>query len=765
MDFFQQRFAACSNLSSNGPSMGLPHNTTTPDAGGLLEELWQACAGSLAYVPRVNERVWYFPQGHMEQVTASTKQDGCQQLPNPGLSSQILCRVIDGELSAEADTDEVYAKISLVPEPHESLGTLPAKTKQEEAASQPQPKSSTRRFIKILTASDTSTHGGFSVLRKHAEECLPPLDMTQETPTQELKAKDLRGYEWKFRHTYRGHPRRHLLTTGWSLFVSQKKLLAGDAVIFLRGENGELRVGIRRAKRPPNVPQAVMSGESMHMGVVATALHALGTRTMFSVFFKPRISCCSFLVPVEKFAKAMSVSLSVGMRFKMQFEAEDASDRSFTGTITGIEELNAENWADSKWRSLKVDWDELNLDHPNRVSPWEIELVTSPTVVNPPPTPVRNKRQRPSLSISSSIADVSGAGFNRASLESTFGFEVPNVLQGQEAQDMGMSPLWKTPGHLNFLMQETHHPQQLVHMRQQRSQEVGMSSLPSKRFLFSPSEIELKAPLQPPFAIHGSTVRLPSQSLQIEYGAGWPATTSDASLTRLISSIHSQEESLHIAGKVPLPLPVQAPTSLCHPTFHPQIPSSRAFTLTNEDPCITFPDAVPTPPLPVASESGIKLFGISLTETPTGKGQRRQDLLSSEENLHKGEVPLRRPDAQTAETVKVAADPDQEGVDHSEAESRSAHSTRSCIKVIKKGNMVGRGIHLSRFEDYGSLFEGLEAMFNLKGELTDPEKGWQVAYSDREGDTMKVGDDPWPEFCRMVRKLHIISPEEMQGRC
>jgi len=30
-------------------------------------------------------------------------------------------------------------------------------------------------FVKILTASDTSTHGGFSVLRKHATECLPAL--------------------------------------------------------------------------------------------------------------------------------------------------------------------------------------------------------------------------------------------------------------------------------------------------------------------------------------------------------------------------------------------------------------------------------------------------------------------------------------------------------------------------------------------------------------------------------------------------------------
>lgn len=32
-------------------------------------------------------------------------------------------------------------------------------------------------------------------------------DMTQPTPTQELVAKDLHGYEWRFKHIFRGeHP-------------------------------------------------------------------------------------------------------------------------------------------------------------------------------------------------------------------------------------------------------------------------------------------------------------------------------------------------------------------------------------------------------------------------------------------------------------------------------------------------------------------------------------------------------------------------------
>ena len=37
------------------------------------------------------------------------------------------------------------------------------------------PRPTVHSFCKVLTASDTSTHGGFSVLRKHANECLPAL--------------------------------------------------------------------------------------------------------------------------------------------------------------------------------------------------------------------------------------------------------------------------------------------------------------------------------------------------------------------------------------------------------------------------------------------------------------------------------------------------------------------------------------------------------------------------------------------------------------
>ena len=56
-----------------------------------------------------------------------------------------------------------------------------------------------------------------------------------------------------------------------------------------RGENGELRVGVRRAMRQQsNVPSSVISSHSMHLGVLATAWHAVSTGTMFTVYYKPR---------------------------------------------------------------------------------------------------------------------------------------------------------------------------------------------------------------------------------------------------------------------------------------------------------------------------------------------------------------------------------------------------------------------------------------------------------------------------------------------
>lgn len=39
----------------------------------MYEELWKLSAGPLVDVPQAEERVYYFPQGHMEQVKLMLK--------------------------------------------------------------------------------------------------------------------------------------------------------------------------------------------------------------------------------------------------------------------------------------------------------------------------------------------------------------------------------------------------------------------------------------------------------------------------------------------------------------------------------------------------------------------------------------------------------------------------------------------------------------------------------------------------------------------
>ncbi|XP_074577492.1 auxin response factor 6-like [Curcuma longa] len=358
----------------------------------LNSELWHACAGPLVSLPLVGSRVVYFPQGHSEQVAASTNKE-IDSLPSyPSLLPQLVCQLHNVTMHADKETDEVYAQMTLQPlNPQEQKDPyLP--TELGTPSKQP-----TNYFCKTLTASDTSTHGGFSVPRRAAEKVFPPLDFSQQPPCQELIARDLHGNEWKFRHIFRGQPKRHLLTTGWSVFVSAKRLVAGDSVLFTWNDNNQLLLGIRRANRPQTVmPSSVLSSDSMHIGLLAAAAHAAATNSRFTIFYNPRASPSEFVIPLAKYVKAVyHTRISVGMRFRMLFETEESSVRRYMGTITGISDLDPVNWPNSHWRSVKVGWDESTAGQRQpRVSLWEIEpLTTFP--MYPPPFPFRLKRPWP----------------------------------------------------------------------------------------------------------------------------------------------------------------------------------------------------------------------------------------------------------------------------------------------------------------------------------------------------------------------------------
>ncbi|XWS73356.1 hypothetical protein CRYUN_Cryun02cG0120800 [Craigia yunnanensis] len=363
---------------------------TRGDAGGAPEkksinpELWQACAGPLASLPAADTYVVYFPQGHSEQVAASMKKDVDAQMPNyPNLPSKLLCLLHNVTLHADPETDEVYAQMTLQPISSFDKEAL-LRSDISLKANKPQPEF----FCKTLTASDTSTHGGFSVPRREAENFFPPLDFSMQPPAQELAARDLHDNVWTFHHIYRGQPKCHLLTTGWSLFVSGKRLFAGDSVLFIRDEKQQLLLGIRRANRQPtNLSSSVLSSDSMHIGILAAAAHAAANNSPFTVFYNPSASPSEFVIPLAKYYKAVyNNQISPAMHFRMMFETEESGTRRYIGTISGISDLDPVRWKNSQWRNLQVGWDESTAgERRNRVSIWEIEPVTPPFFICPPP--------------------------------------------------------------------------------------------------------------------------------------------------------------------------------------------------------------------------------------------------------------------------------------------------------------------------------------------------------------------------------------------
>ncbi|KAJ8492522.1 hypothetical protein OPV22_014243 [Ensete ventricosum] len=348
-------------------------------------ELWHACAGPRIWLPKKGSLVVYLPQGHLEHSREGDDGSGGRGGVGSGydVPPHVFCRVVDVKLHADAATDEVYAQLSLVVE-SEEFEERPKKGEFQGDAEEEDVECISRTsiphmFCKTLTASDTSTHGGFSVPRRAAEDCFPPLDYKQQRPSQELIAKDLHSMEWKFRHIYRGQPRRHLLTTGWSAFVNRKKLSSGDAVLFLRGNDGVLRLGVRRAPQfKGSSPVLEHQSGNMNLSTLAAVADAVSNKKAFDIYYNPRASFSEFIVPYWKFVKSLNTSISAGMRFKMLYEGDDATERRSTGLITGISDVDPVRWPGSKWKCLLVNWDDdMDANRQNRISPWEIEPIGS----------------------------------------------------------------------------------------------------------------------------------------------------------------------------------------------------------------------------------------------------------------------------------------------------------------------------------------------------------------------------------------------------
>ncbi|GMH29288.1 hypothetical protein Nepgr_031131 [Nepenthes gracilis] len=356
----------------------------------LNSKLWHPCAGPIVSLPPVESCVVYFPQGHNVQVAASTNNEIDAHIPNySSLPPQLPCQLHDVIMHTDLEIDEVYAKLTLqplTPQEQKDMCSLP----DELGAPSTQ---LTNYFCEPLTASDTSTHGGFFVPHRVAERVFPSLDYFHQPPAQELIVRDLHDNKWEFRHIIRGQPKRHII-------------------------------------HPQTImPSLVLSSDSMHIALLAAAARADATDNRFTVFYNPRASPSEFVVALERYVKAVyHTCVSVGMRFRMPFEMEESSVRRFMGTITGISDSDPVRWLNSHWRSVKVSWDESTaVGRQPRVSLLEIEpLTTFP--MYPSPFSLRLKRPWPSALPSLAALKDGDDAFNTFFSEPGAGKHVPRAV-------------------------------------------------------------------------------------------------------------------------------------------------------------------------------------------------------------------------------------------------------------------------------------------------------------------------------------------------
>ncbi|KAL3615319.1 ADP-ribosylation factor, Arf Arf6 [Castilleja foliolosa] len=794
--------------SSSSTNSGFHAQPEEAETKCLNSELWHACAGPLVSLPQMGSRVVYFPQGHSEQVTASTNKEVDSTLPNyPGLHPQLICQLHNITMHADIETDEVYAQMTLQPlspEDQKDLCLLPS----ELGIANKQP---TNYFCKTLTASDTSTHGGFSVPRRAAEKVFPPLDFTQTPPCQELIAKDLHGNEWKFRHIFRGQPKRHLLTTGWSVFVSAKRLAAGDSVIFIWNENNQLFLGIRHANRPQTfMPSSVLSSDSMHIGLLAAAAHAASTNSRFTIFYNPRASPSEFVIPLAKYAKAVyHTRVSVGMRFRMLFETEESSVRRYMGTITGISDLDPVRWPNSHWRSVKVGWDESTAgERQPRVSLWEIEpLMTFP--MYPSPFSLRLKRPWPSGLPSFPDQGMQSLNFQRFGVSpwmqprldtSMLGLQ-PDMYQLMSTaglQDMGSLDPSKLSNQ-SFLQFQQNIPnvssltQNQMMMQQSNPQHsFNNQNFADSNVVSQAQLLQQQLLLRQQLNDHQQQQQQQQQQEQKPVPTGPPASDaqitplhgfsptsqlqnfSDLIGTHLTPTSNNNNNSMQslLSSSSHRPNPLASHSSSKRVALDPQISlKDSQFGVPHGDEFATHSSKMsdlsallaPFPGREFPDFQNNMQFGVGIGNSSTMMMNDNEALSMNYATPSTFNVSAAGPNFSINSDMTMSSCVDESGFLQSSENVDQTNTTPGTFVKVHKSGSFGRSLDISKFSSYEELRGELARMFRLEGLLEDPQRsGWQLVFGDREDDVLLLGDDPWQEFVNNVWYIKILSPHEFQ---
>lgn len=111
-------------------------------------------------------------------------------------------------------------------------------------------------FEKAVTPSDVGKLNRLVIPKQHAEKHFP-LQTGTTSKGLLLNFEDVTGKVWRFRYSYWNSSQSYVLTKGWSRFVKEKNLKAGDIVCFMRSTGPDKQLYIDWKGRTVPAPASV----------------------------------------------------------------------------------------------------------------------------------------------------------------------------------------------------------------------------------------------------------------------------------------------------------------------------------------------------------------------------------------------------------------------------------------------------------------------------------------------------------------------------
>ncbi|KAJ0246457.1 B3 DNA binding domain-containing protein [Hirschfeldia incana] len=105
-------------------------------------------------------------------------------------------------------------------------------------------------FDKVVTPSDVGKLNRLVIPKQHAERYFPLDNSSTNNKGLLLDFEDRTGNSWRFRYSYWNSSQSYVMTKGWSRFVKDKKLDAGDIVSFQRDPCNKDKLFIDWRRRP-----------------------------------------------------------------------------------------------------------------------------------------------------------------------------------------------------------------------------------------------------------------------------------------------------------------------------------------------------------------------------------------------------------------------------------------------------------------------------------------------------------------------------------